>query len=223
MPRHYAGSKLDVSTPPCQTQRYWRPVCLSAIGNTMQPALRAAPVLSMDERRLIALVLAGDRAAGRELYDAHAPRIYRLVFRLAGDEDLAQDFTQETFIRAFARLHEFRGDAALGTWLHSIAVSVSLNGMRKQRRFRQRETDIDGVPELACESISGDPDLRARLHFAIGELSEIYRTVVIMHDVEGYTHGEIARVLGIPEGTSKARLSAARSKLRERLMDFREE
>jgi len=189
----------------------------------MQVALRAESVLQKDERRLIALVIAGDRVAGRELYDAHAPRVYRLVFRLAGDEELAKDFTQETFIRAFARLSEFRGDAALGTWLHSIAVSVALNGMRKQRRFRQRETDLDDAPEVAWNPNRGEPDLRARLHAAIAELSEIYRTVVVMHDVEGYTHGDIARILGIPEGTSKARLSAARAKLRERLADFMKE
>lgn len=189
----------------------------------MQPALRAEAVPLRDERRLIARVIAGDRVAGRELYDAHAPRVYRLVYRLAGDEDLAKDFTQETFIRAFGRLHEFRGDAALGTWLHSIAVSVALNGMRKQRRFRQREADLTEAPDVAWNPNRGEPDLRARLHAAIAELSEIYRTVVIMHDVEGYTHGEIAGILGIPEGTSKARLSAARARLRERLSDFMKE
>ncbi len=189
----------------------------------MQTALRAEPALRKDERRLIALVLAGDRAAGRELYDAHAERVYRLVFRLAGDEDLAKDFTQETFIRAFGRLHEFRGDAALGTWIHSIAVSVTLNGMRKERRFRQRETDLDESPDLEWTSSRGEPDLRARLHAAMAELGEIYRSVVIMHDVEGYTHADIARILGIPEGTSKARLSAARSRLRARLAVFMKE
>jgi RNA polymerase sigma-70 factor (ECF subfamily) len=193
----------------------------------MLPALQTdsvpEPLPLTDERRLINRVLAGDRTAGRALYDAHAPRVYRLVFRLAGDEDLAQDFTQETFIRAFSRLNDFRGEAALGTWLHSIAVSVALNGMRRQRRFRQRETDLDEAPEVHAPAPGAEPDLRARLHRAIAELAEIYRTVVIMHDVEGYTHGEIARILGIPEGTSKARLSAARSKLRERLADFMKE
>ncbi len=189
----------------------------------MQPAFRATPDPPLDERRLIALVLAGDRVAGRELYDAHAPRVYRLIYRLAGDEELAKEFTQETFIRAFGRLNEFRGEAALATWLHSIAVSVALNGMRKQKRFRQREADLDEAQDRAYEPARADPDLRARLHRAISDLAEIYRTVVVMHDVEGYTHGEIARVLGIPEGTSKARLSAARAKLRERLMDFRKE
>ena len=193
----------------------------------MQPALQPDPVSETspqsDERRLIDRVLAGDRAAGRAIYDAHAPRVYRLVFRLAGDEDLAKDFTQETFIRAFSRLAEFRGEAALGTWIHSIAVSIALNGMRRQRRFREREADLDEAPELHAPSPGAEPDLRARLHAAIADLAEIYRTVVIMHDVEGYTHGDIARILGIPEGTSKARLSAARSKLRERLADFMKE
>jgi RNA polymerase sigma-70 factor (ECF subfamily) len=193
----------------------------------MQPALQTDSVPDAspqtDERRLITRALAGDREAGRALYDAHVARVYRLVFRLAGDEDLAKDLTQETFIRAFGRLHEFRGDAALGTWLHSIAVSVTLNGMRKERRLRQRETDLDEAPEAYAPATAGDPDLRARLHRAIAGLADIYRTVVIMHDVEGYTHGEIARILGVPEGTSKARLSAARSKLRERLADFMKE
>jgi RNA polymerase sigma-70 factor (ECF subfamily) len=82
------------------------------------------------DKQLVARCLAGDRAAERALYDAHVDRVYRLAFRLAGDSDLAQDFTQETFIRAFDRLGQFRGDASLATWLHTIATSVSLNGMR---------------------------------------------------------------------------------------------
>src|ERR671915_1344519 len=96
-----------------------------------------------DETRLIARVLAGDRRAGRELYDAHVQRVYRLVFRLCGDEDLAQEFTQEAFIRAFDRLNRFRGDSALSTWLYRIAVTVTSNGMRKVRRLRGRGSEID--------------------------------------------------------------------------------
>ena len=99
----------------------------------------------MDERELIARVRAGDGAAERALYDAHVNRVYRLAYRLAGDDDLAQDFTQETFIRAFERLHGFRGEAALSTWLYAIATSVTLNGLRKLKRFRQRETDLDAA------------------------------------------------------------------------------
>ena len=79
------------------------------------------------------------------MYDAHVDRVYRLAFRLAGDADLAQDFTQETFIRAFDRLEQYRGDASLATWLHTIATSVSLNGMRSVTRLRARSTTIDDV------------------------------------------------------------------------------
>jgi RNA polymerase sigma-70 factor (ECF subfamily) len=175
----------------------------------------------VDDRRLIARVLAGDRVAGRELYDAHVQRVYRLVYRLVGGhEDLAQEFTQEAFIRAFDRLAYFRGEAALGTWLHSIAVSVTLNGLRRQNRFHRRETQLDDAPDSAITAPgSADPDLRDRIRHAIESLREIYRVVVIMHDVEGYTHAEIGQILGVPEGTSKARLSVARAKLRLALAD----
>jgi RNA polymerase sigma-70 factor (ECF subfamily) len=92
----------------------------------------------VDERDLIARARAGSRAE-RALYDAHVDRVYRLAFRLAGDDALAQDFTQETFIRAFDRLGSFRGDAAFSTWLHTITTTVVLNGLRKVKRFRTRK------------------------------------------------------------------------------------
>ena len=88
----------------------------------------------VEERELISRVLAGDPSAERALYDAHVDRVFRLAYRMAGDMDRAQDYTQETFIRAFSRLQTFRGDAALSTWLGSIAISVTLNGLRKVRR-----------------------------------------------------------------------------------------
>jgi RNA polymerase sigma-70 factor (ECF subfamily) len=176
----------------------------------------------VDERELIARVIAGDRIAGRELYDAHAPRVFRLVFRLTGDADLAQEFTQETFIHAFGRLSSFRGDAALSTWLYRVATRVTANGMRKVRRFHQRETDIEHAHPIASPASHGDADLRSRLTHAIDALPEPYRMVVIMHDVEGYTHDEIAASVGVPQGTIKSRLFHARARLRAALADFRE-
>src|SRR5207302_1989993 len=83
------------------------------------------------------------RQVERALYDAHVDRVYRLAYRLAGDDELAREFTQDTFVRAFDRLGAFRGEAKLSTWLHAIATSVVLNGLRKVKRFRQRETDLD--------------------------------------------------------------------------------
>ncbi|HEX7049601.1 MAG TPA: RNA polymerase sigma factor [Longimicrobiales bacterium] len=179
----------------------------------------------MDERQLIQRVLAGDPAAERALYDAHVDRVHRLAFRLSGDPELAQEFTQETFIRAFDRLRGFRGDAALSTWLHAITVSVTLNGLRKVRRLRLRETALgEGTArDDAHGATAAEPDLKHRLKRAIDALPEHYRTVFIMHDVEGYTHEEIGQVLEVPAGTSKARLSRARARLREELADFAEE
>ncbi len=174
----------------------------------------------MDERELITRVRAGEPAAERALYEAHVDRVYRLAFRLAGDDDLARDFTQETFIRAFDRLHTFRGESQLSTWLHAIATSVALNGLRKVKRFRQRETDLDDAAHVSGGPRLAEPDLKRRLHAAIDALPEGYRTVFLLHDVEGYTHEEIGATLGVETGTSKAQLSRARAKLREALADF---
>ncbi|HEY3280127.1 MAG TPA: sigma-70 family RNA polymerase sigma factor [Gemmatimonadales bacterium] len=174
----------------------------------------------MDERDLIARVRAGDGAAERALYDAHVDRVYRLAYRLAGDDALAQDFTQETFIRAFERLGTFRGEAAFSTWLHAITTSVVLNGLRKVKRFRQREADIELADGVTGARRQAEPDLKVRLRKAIDALPDGYRMVFVMHDVEGYTHEEIGAALGVETGTSKAQLSRARAKLREALADF---
>jgi len=187
-------------------------------------ALQTTP--QVNEPELIARVLAGDRLAGRELYDAHAPRVFRLAYRLTGDAELAREFTQDTFVRAFHRLADFRGDAAFSTWIHRITVTVVANAMRKVRRLRERETDLndlDSLHPVNSEARRIDPDLRERLAKAIDALPEIYRTTLIMHDLEGYTHTEIAGVLGVAEGTCKSRLSAARAQLRTTLADFAKE
>ena len=177
----------------------------------------------MDEREVVARVRAGDAVAERQLYDAHVDRIYRLAYRLAGDDDLAQDFTQETFIRAFERIEGFRGEAAFGTWLYAIATTVILNGLRKVKRFKQREADLDDAVTIGASSGDADPDLKQKLANAVDELPLKYRTVFVMHDVEGYTHEEIGAALGVPPGTSKAQLSRARARLREALSPFASE
>jgi len=174
----------------------------------------------VDERELIARVRAGDGAAERALYDAHVDRVYRLAYRLAGDDDLARELTQDTFVRAFERLGSFRGESKLSTWLHAVATSVVLNGLRKAKRFRQRETDLDEATGISSGPPPAEPDLKRRLAQAIDRLPKGYRIVFVMHDVEGYTHEEIGAALGIETGTSKAQLSRARGKLREALADF---
>lgn len=120
-----------------------------------------------DERFLISRAQQGDREAARSLYDAHARRVHRLVFRLCGDEELARDFTQDTFIRVFDKLSTFRGESAFATWVHRIAVTVTLNGLRKERRLRRGSDDLDVATDLPAPSDNVDPDLRARLRSAI--------------------------------------------------------
>lgn len=182
-------------------------------------AASARRAARLDERELIARARNGEESAFRDLYDANVERVFRVAFRMTGREDEARDCTQEAFIRAFRRLEQFRGDAAFSTWLHRVAVSVTLNHLRKRKRRRGREVDLEGARGLSAPPRHGEPELRERLHRAIDGLGDIYRTVFLMHDLEGFTHEEIAAALDVAVGTSKARLSRARAMLRDVLGD----
>jgi RNA polymerase sigma-70 factor (ECF subfamily) len=175
----------------------------------------------VNETQLIARVIAGDRLAGRTLYDTHAPRVYSLAYRLSGDAEKAREFTQDTFIRAFARLSQFRGDAAFATWLHRIVVTIVSNARRSEIRT-SREVALDEASSIEVMTPEAEPDLKECIARAVENLSEAYRMTLIMHDIEGYTHAEIAGILGVPEGTCKSRLSAARAQLRHELAAFKE-
>jgi len=178
----------------------------------------------VNDQELIGRVLAGDPSAERAFYDAHVDRVFRLVSRIAGDLDRAQDYTHETFIRAFDRLKDFRGEAAVSTWLGAIAISIALNGLRKVRRVQGREVAMDeGAHQIGHLAREAEPDLKTRLAEAIDNLPEGYRAVFLLHDVEGYTHEEIASSLGVHPGTSKAQLFRARARLRNALADFAKE
>lgn len=174
----------------------------------------------MDETQLIERVLAGDMSAARQLYDAHIGAVHRLAMRMTGDEELAQEAAQDAFVRAFRSLRSFRGDAAFGTWIHRIAMSAILTAIRGRKRWSSRRAEIEEADTVMDGRRESEPDLRTRLYAAIDALPEIYRTVFVLHDVEGHKHEEIGVLLGIPSGTSKARLSGARSKLRDALREF---
>lgn len=171
----------------------------------------------MKDSQLIARVLDGDRAAEREMYDANVDRVFRLAYRMTGDEMMAEDYTQETFIKAFDKLESFEGRSALSTWIHSIAVSVILSGLRKVKRLRNREAELDEVITRTAGIASTDVELKIRLHQAIDALPDDLRMTLIMHDIEGYKHHEIAEIFDAPTGTIKSRLSRARSALRDDL------
>ncbi len=176
-----------------------------------------------EERSLIAKAATGDRGAARALYDAHAPRVHRLAYRMCGDQDQASDLVQDVFVQVFRQLHTFRGEAAFTTWLHRVATTTMLNSMRKVTRFRQREATLDEARDGDLETADGDPVLREALSRAIDALPEGLRIALVMHAVEGYTHTEIGAALGIAEGTSKKRVFDARVRLKEMLADHREE
>jgi len=192
-------------------------VCVYVLSHGSNPA----PGSQVDDQQLIGRIQAGDPAAERQLFETYADRIHRIVFRFVGDPEAAQDCVQETFIRAFDRLGTFRGEAALGTWLGSIAVSVALNALRGRRRDEKRHAPWEEAEVVAAPSARiSEPDLKTRLHAEIDQLPEGYRMVFLLHDVEGYTHEEIGTMLGVQSGTSKAQLFRARARLRERLADF---
>ena len=176
-----------------------------------------------DQRALIERARRGDASAHRALYDTHVEQIYRLTFRLTGAEHLARDVTQSTFVKAFASLDGFRGDSAFGTWLHAIAVSLSLNEIKRRTREWSRSTSLEDAAMLAESTPSSDPLLREKVMEAVNDLPQGCRTVFMMHDAEGYTHQEIAAALGVAVGTSKAQLARARGKLRVALAQFAEE
>ena len=173
----------------------------------------------MDERQLIDGVLSGDPQAERLFYDRHVERVWRLAYRFTGDSDLAQDVVQETFVRAFGKLETFRGESTLSTWVTAVATSTALSTLRKVKRFRGHVA-LEDAEHLAQPGRRSEPDLKRRMDEAIAALPEGYRTVFLMHDVEGYTHEEIGAALGVQAGTSKAQLFRARGRLREALADF---
>lgn len=163
---------------------------------------------------LIERARTGDLGACEAIYHLHASRVFALVRRLAGDDAQAEDWTQEAWMRVFRALPDFRGDARFTTWLHRVVVNTVLHGMRDVRRRRLRMVPQE-PPELPSTAVH--PVLRLSLEEAIDSLPAGMRHVLVLHDVEGYTHEEIAEMSGIGVGTSKSQLFKARAKLRERL------
>lgn len=165
---------------------------------------------------IIQRAVAGDERAMRQLWSQNAPHIDAVVRRLVGDPDQAADIAQEVWIQIFKALPTYRGDSQFGTWAHRIAVNRTLNALRSIRRLAKSETEID-EETAAVDNGSELSLLAASIEEAARQLSPGARTVFLMHDVEGYTHEEIASELGITPGGSKSQLFKARVKLRRLL------
>ena len=161
------------------------------------------------------LAASGDSQAFERLYRTHVARIHGLARRMLGSGD-ADELTQDVFVRAWEKLGTFRGEAAFGTWLHRVAINVIL-GARKERGVR-RERYLDSDEPLERLSARVKPEgLDMDVDAAIEHLPPGARSVFVLHDVEGYKHHEIAEMLGVTAGTSKAQLHRARMTLRKHL------
>jgi RNA polymerase sigma factor (sigma-70 family) len=161
-----------------------------------------------------ALARGGDMRAFERIYGRHVSRVHSLARRMIGDE-AADDATQEAFVRVWQKLDTFRGDAALGTWIHRVAVNLFLARRRTLATDRTRFLDAESVAEPAGRP--DRPELRMDFEDAIARLPDRARQVFVLHDVEGYRHEEIGELLGVNAGTSKSQLHRARMLLREHL------
>ena len=158
----------------------------------------------------------GDVDAFEEIYRAHAGRMLALCRRMISDEPRARDLVQDIFVRAWEALPGFRGHSALGTWLHRLAVNVVLASLRNSRREDERIVGADddlGASDSAAEQVEARIDLDAALRV----LPAGARIVFVLHDVEGYSHEEIAQMTGIAAGTARTQLWRARRALMRRL------
>jgi RNA polymerase sigma-70 factor (ECF subfamily) len=163
----------------------------------------------------VALAAAGDVRAFERLYTAHLPRVHGIVRRMSGGRD-TDELTQDVFVRVWQKLASFRGESAFATWLHRLAVNVVIERFRTEATRRQRLHDGEEIFEtLAGVSRSGD--VRMDFEMALEKLPDGAREIFVLHDVEGYKHHEIATLLEISAGTSKAQLHRARMMLRRHM------
>jgi len=158
---------------------------------------------------------AGDVEAFETIYNQHAARIYTLACRMAGSPQDGEDLLQESFLQAHRKLASFKGDSSLGTWLYRLALNHCLDYVRSRRAKMSRLTDtLDAEGAMEPVAARETPIARVDLERALQQLPEGCREAFVLHDVEGFDHKEVAKLLGIAEGTSKSQVFKARSRLR---------
>jgi|GEM_PF-229729 len=167
------------------------------------------------DKWLVQRVLSGDKAAGEQFVIEHYEAIFRFLRNLTGSKEDAEDLTQQTFLRAWEALPNFRGDSSLSTWLHSIAYREYTHWLRSRREFVPLDEIVDMPDEQANQNLEA-----VLLRWAIYRLDPEHREVFVLHYVQGFSVSEIAKIVGVPAGTVKSRLFFARQKLRELLSDI---
>jgi RNA polymerase sigma-70 factor (ECF subfamily) len=169
------------------------------------------------ELRLVRQAQAGDLVAFERLYRENERKVFGLCFRMSSDPALAEELTQEVFVRAWRKLSSFRGESAFSSWLYPLTVNVALSERRSRRRRDARIVATEDPASLERAPRSPAPEAGFDLEKAMAALPPGARAVFVLHDVEGRTHEEIAQLLGLAAGTSKAQLHRARRLLREAL------
>ena len=161
---------------------------------------------------------AGDAAAFERIYQQYNRRVYSICLRMVGNPTEAEDLTQDVFVQLFRKIGSFRGESAFTTWLHRMTVNQVLMHFRKRGVRMESTTDDGELPvqiEVGTDRPSRMPIIDSiALDRAVSELPPGYRTVFVLHDVEGYEHEEVARMLGCTVGTSKSQLHKARLRIR---------
>jgi RNA polymerase sigma-70 factor (ECF subfamily) len=198
--------------------------CVSSIAGIDRLAM-ASPTRVAVQPELVTRAQAGDGEAFATLFEQHKKRVYSLCLLMTGDVADAEDLTQDAFIQVFRKLNTFRGDSAFSTWLYRVAVNTVLMSLRKRK---PKQVSLDEPVHIEHSLVPrdfgrNDPDLsgavdRIALSRAIKELPEGYRTIFILHEVEGYQHHEIAALLHCSVGNSKSQLHKAKLKIRELLL-----
>jgi len=183
----------------------------------LRPTIKAEPV-DLPDQTLARVAAQGDMKAFEELYRRHNRRVYSLCLRMTKNVPEAEDLTQEAFIQIFRKISTFRGDSAFTTWIHRLTVNQVLMHFRK-RSVKLEHTTEEGDTPVQIVRGTEDPNRmpvldRISLDRAIVQLPPGYRSVFILHDIEGHDHEEIAKMLGVAVGTSKSQLHKARMKLR---------
>ncbi len=184
---------------------------------TLPLPLSSAPADSSDD---VTLAANGDRRAFERLYRANVDRIFSVCVRMVGDRAKAEELTQDAFVRAWEKLGTFRGDSQFSTWLHRLAVNVVLNDRETEGRRRDRHDDaVEDMDTISYGDVRPlpVPGLSLDLEQAIAALPPGAKKVFVLHDIEGYTHEEIAESLGVTAGGCKAQLHRARMILRRML------
>lgn len=175
-------------------------------------------IVTTRDAALVGRAQAGDTSAFEALYRAHVGRVYALCMRMVADKGRAAELTQDAFVRAWQRLGSFRGESAFSSWLYRVTVNVVLVSMRAQRRRTARFETTDDLAAIDHTGAETMPGTAMDLEEAIAALPQKARSVLVLHDVEGYRHHEIADMMGIATGTSKAHLHRAR-RLLKRFLD----